>query len=510
VPCAQQPQIPAESCGVTQISVTRGERFGTGVVFCESSVDPNLSVWPDDAEVTESPHPHGLHIVDLPPWLFAEFRSCDQYETDCRAEPIGKMDTRHRVLQIQAGLNAEVGVHSFEFLYYPQAGQCLTTIVRGTIEVTILPRADEVVISSSHQGRGRILDDQAVELCSSAEGACTTVLQSGTPFTLVPYPATDWKFDSWSSGCCASVDAMSRCTVDTTADQMCEAVFTPVGGAVQLNVVGDGSVTVERVGVQGSENVPEGQRELAIGAIGSDFKFTAVDGAHGVFAGWSGDCGNTTGATTTLVASDGATCTATFDAPAMLNVQVVNPSGLAVSVKVAEMNPVCFDQCEYGVTPGTELQLSALSSDGSAFNVEWGAGCGQANGHEATVSVNTDLTCVVTFSPTTTDPCALTQPPTAAVGILVGSTPAQTNAQGEYLVQRSSSVTFNGSPSVVGAGRSVAGYEWTQLPGGSPVPGTLYSWSSPAGIDSVTDFQLNVTDSCGESNQLAFRVRTTR
>src|SRR4030067_260049 len=180
---------------------------------------------------------------------------------------------------------------------------------------------------------------------------------SGTVVDLTALADAGWSFAGWGGGGFVS-EFTTSVTMD--GDKVVTATFTQNVYTLTVNVVGQGSVTLDPVG--GSY------------VSGTVVDLTALADAGWSFAGWSGDASGSE--LTTSVTMDGdKVVTATF-----------TQNVYTLTVNVVGQGSVTLDPVGGSYVSGTVVDLTALADAGWSF-AGWS---GDASGSELTTSVTMD------------------------------------------------------------------------------------------------------------------------
>ncbi|MDM8561370.1 lamin tail domain-containing protein [Candidatus Parabeggiatoa sp. HSG14] len=107
----------------------------------------------------------------------------------------------------------------------PEETQVVTqlpdTLTVGTPEDWI-PAQNQVTLTVTKVGSGTIINSRQDFFCHNDAKQCNHMVDSGETITLTATPNNDWQFDSWVGDC----DKTGKITL--SANQACEAIFTPI------------------------------------------------------------------------------------------------------------------------------------------------------------------------------------------------------------------------------------------------------------------------------------------
>ena len=198
---------------------------------------------------------------------------------------------------------------------------------------------------------------------------------TGTSVSLTATPATGFAFTSWSGDATGSTNPLS---VAMTADKNITATFTavtPVGYALTLNAVGNGTVSLNP--------------DQATYPSGTSVMLTPNPMPGFQFAGWSGDATGPANPLTVVMTSD-RTITATFTALATDYTLTVNP----VSGGTVSKSP---DQPTY--PSGSSMMLTATPAAGFQFAGWSGDATGNANPLAVVMTIDKAITATFTAVP---------------------------------------------------------------------------------------------------------------
>ena len=234
-----------------------------------------------------------------------------------------------------------------------------------TVEASFIKRKYLLTVGLDGSGGGAVLsatgDIDCAPHCSDAYDALTTV-------TLTATAVPDAIFTEWSSGDCSSNPTPDTCEVSMDGDQQVTATFVQQYELLTTKSgTGQGTVSSASAGIDCGNDCSQAYEN------GSTLFLTAEAAAGCRFVSWSGSCSGEDPLDCTVAMNSDHSVDALFEIIA--NTLSVSKTGVG-SGRITS-NPAgidCGTDCTYNYLPGTEVQLSALSSDGSVFS-SWGGAC---------------------------------------------------------------------------------------------------------------------------------------
>jgi hypothetical protein len=310
----------------------------------------------------------------------------------------------------QVTLTAAAGASS-QFSHW--SGACSGVQLTCTVAVNAMTtvRANftaeyTLTITRTGAGSGTVTSGQPGIDCGSTCSAqyldrsiviLTATAQSGSIFT------------GWSGDCSGTAD----CQVTMSAARNVTANFA-VAFTIALAKGGNGFGSVTPDVGQITCNVTCSGTFPA----GTTVTLTAAASPGSVFAGWSGACAGTGTCVVNSNVAATINVTAAFDlVQATLTVQF---AGLGSGEISTEDLAFCQSNCTFMVTPGTQIALFAFPHTGSVFS-GWSGAC--TGTQTCLVTMDTNKTVIVTFSPPPTLTFGSAPPPASVVAGLPASFP---------------------------------------------------------------------------------------
>ena len=248
-------------------------------------------------------------------------------------------------------------------------GTCQVTMNTAqsvTAAFTPLPRQLSVTVN----GHGTVSSapmGSAISCATGNVGTCSATYDDGSNVELEAAPDANWAFTGWG-GACSGTDV---CIVSMNGDQPVTATFAQINRTVDVTFDGNGtgSVTSNPAGI----DCPSTNCTASF-VQGASVALHPVPDPGMVFAGWSGDCTNSSGDCTLTI--DGAkNVVADFEPQFTLTVGVSGSGSVTSDVGAIDCPGLA---CSDTYTAGQTVTLTASPAPGWVFD-SWGGGCSGTN-----------------------------------------------------------------------------------------------------------------------------------
>jgi hypothetical protein len=255
----------------------------------------------------------------------------------------------------------------------------------ASTRMTAAETKPSVNVELAGSGSGTVDSDPAGLACP---GDCSEVLAAGTAITLAASAAADSVFAGWSGGGCSGV---APCVVRASGQVEVVATFDkkkPLSLTVTKAGSGAGAVTSAPIGIDCGATC---SASFDAGAV---VTLTAAPSAGSAFAGWSGGCTGTAAICQVTMAA-AQTVTATFT----LEQHVLSVTKGGSGAGTVTSNPVgvaCGATCSASFAYGTSVTLTASAAAGSTFAGWTGSGC--AGTAPCTVTMSAARAVTATFN----------------------------------------------------------------------------------------------------------------